>query len=118
MERRSERIKNGTKSNQAPPDVSSRLQNSVSRKNELEIKSALPGEKKGQNKDSTEKPKQDAIKRRKAIMLDNKEDGKTPISIRGFRGMRGKLRQLAEFPLDILFEACTSNISMNFSYYI
>jgi hypothetical protein len=47
--------------------------------------------------------------RRRKITTDDKEDSNaTEHPVKVFRGMRGKLRQLTEFPLDILFEVCPS----------
>ena len=49
---------------------------------------------------------QQQTKRRKTTSPDDKEDSSHSVKV--FRGMRGKLRQLTEFPLDILFEVCNS----------
>jgi hypothetical protein len=118
MERRSERIKTKcettvvhAETNQATDiaPASGKLQNTRNLKKSTS--SGLSGEMNSSKmnrtnvgpvaKQKSERAKTRA-KRRKATTCDDKEDSNVPVKV--FRGMRGKLRQLTEFPLDVLFE--------------
>ena len=115
MQRRSERIKASqtTAAKVADTDQATGLTLASSR-NKIQRKptSALSSEKPSPRRSTTttlaaQKNSHQQTKRRKKISSDDKHDsGPVDHSVKVFRGMRGKLRQLTEFPLDILFEVC------------